>query len=137
MAHRKWYRKLVETDDILAMVGRLLLSAIFLASAFGKITNFEATIRYMDAHGIPWAAALCATAAALEVLGGVSLLLGFQTRLGALGLAAFLIMTTWIFHRGPEQRIHLLKNIAILGGLMQVAAFGSGAMSLEGRRRSS
>lgn len=127
----------METDDILAMVGRLLLSAIFLASAFGKITNFEATIRYMDAHGIPWTVALCATAASLEVLGGVSLLLGFQTRLGALGLAAFVVAATWVFHRGPEQRLHLLKNAAILGGLLQVAAFGSGAMSLEGRRRSS
>jgi len=126
----------VETDDILAMVGRLLLSAIFLASAFGKITNFEATIRYMESNGLPMATALCAAAVLVEVLGGVSLLLGFQTRLGALGLAVFVVAATWIFHRGPEQRIHLLKNAAILGGLLQVAAFGSGAMSLEGRRRS-
>lgn len=124
------------TDDILAMAGRLLLAVIFLASAFGKITNFEATVKYMESHAIPAAPLSCAGAVALEALGGISLILGYQARWGAAALAAFLVLATWIFHSGPEHRIHLLKNLAILGGLLQVMAFGSGALSLEGRARS-
>lgn len=125
----------MEIDDILALVGRLLLASIFLASAFGKITNFEATLKYMEAHGMPAAAFFCACAVGVEALGGVCLALGFQTRWGAALLAGFLVAATWIFHGGPDQRIHLLKNLAILGGLLQVMAFGPGAMSLEGRAR--
>ena len=124
------------TDDLLALAGRLLLSGIFLASAFGKITNFEGTAAYMEAHGLPWALLFCAAAAAIEALGGISLLLGFQARWGCASLAVFLVAATVVFHHGPDQRIHLLKNLAILGGLFQVMAFGPGAMSLEGRRRS-
>ena len=122
------------TDDILALAGRLLMTGIFLASAFGKITNFENTVAYMEAHGLPWPVLLCAAAAALEAMGGISLLLGFHARWGCAALAVFLIAATLIFHHGPDQRIHLLKNLAILGGLFQVMAFGPGAMSLEGRR---
>lgn len=110
------------------------MAAIFLASAFGKITNFADTVKYMESHGLPWAPLLCALAALVEALGGVSLILGYHVRWGAAGLAAFTVMVTWIFHAAPDQRIHLLKNLAILGGLLQILAFGAGSMSLEGRR---
>ncbi|MBI3553838.1 MAG: DoxX family protein [Elusimicrobia bacterium] len=127
----------MDHDDILALAGRLLIAIIFLSSAFGKITDFSDTVKYMEVHGIPWSGLLCALAAAVEALGGISLILGFHVRWGAAVLAAFLIVATWIFHTGPEQRIHLLKNLAILGGLLQVLAFGPGALSLEGRRQQS
>ncbi len=117
----------------MALAGRLLLAVIFLASAFGKITNFEGTVRFMEAAGLPWPRGLCVLAAAFEAVGGLSLILGFYTRAGATALSAFLLTATWIFHAGPEQRVHLLKNLAILGGLFQVIAFGSGEFSLEGR----
>lgn len=127
----------MEIDDIFALVGRLLIAAIFLASAFGKVTAFAETVKYMEAHGIPAAVLLCAAAALVEALGGLSLILGFQTRWGAAALGAFLVVVTWIFHplSAPDQRIHLLKNLAILGGLCQIMAFGPGALSLEGRPR--
>jgi putative oxidoreductase len=132
----------VNTDDILALAGRLLLASIFifLASAFGKITNFDATVQYMETHGLPSAPLLCAAAVAVEALGGVALILGYHARWGAGALALFLLTATWIFHTGhtgPDQRIHLLKNLAILGGLLQVMAFGPGAMSFEGRGKPS
>jgi putative oxidoreductase len=126
----------VDTDDVVALAGRLFLASIFLASAFGKITNFEATVAYMESHGVVAAVLLCAAAAAIEALGGVSLLLGFYVRWGAAVLTAFVVVATWLFHHGPEQRIHLLKNLAIIGGLLQVVAFGAGGLSLEGRKRS-
>ena len=119
------------------MVGRLMLAAIFMASAFGKITNFEATARFMDAHGIPFSPLLCALAAMLEALGGVSLLLGYRAQWSSAALAGYLAAVTAVFHAGPDQRIDLLKNLAILGGLLQVLAFGCGEISLDGRRRSS
>ena len=122
----------MDTDDILALAGRLLIAAIFLASAFGKITNFDATTKYMESHGVPWPALLCAAAAAVESLGGITLILGYYVRWGSAALAAFLIAATWIFHSTPDQRIHLLKNLAILGGLLQVIAFGPGELSFEG-----
>jgi putative oxidoreductase len=90
----------VETDDLLALAGRLLMAGIFLASAFGKITNFEGTVAYMDSHGVPMPVLLCAAAAAIEALGGVSLLLGFYVRWGCAALAVFLIAATWSFHHG-------------------------------------
>lgn len=132
---RLWYRDAVETDDVFALAGRLLIAVLFLGSAFGKITNFDMTVSYMEAHGLPAAPLLCALAAALEALGGISLALGFQARWSAAALAGYVAFASFLFHQGPDQRIHLLKNFAIIGGLLQVAAFGSGAMSLEGRGR--
>ena len=122
-------------DDTLALLGRLLLAVVFLASAFGKITNFDGTTRFMDAHGVPLAPFFCAAAIVLESFGAISLILGYLTRWGAAGLAGYLVAVTWIFHGAADQRIHLLKNLAIMGGLLQVAAFGAGDLSLDGRER--
>lgn len=123
----------MQRDEILALLGRLLIAVIFLASAFGKITNFDATVKLMSLKGIPLAPLLCAGAATLETLGAVALILGYHVRWGAGALAAFLIAATAIFHIGPDQRIHLLKNLAILGGLIHIMAFGAGAIAMERR----
>ena len=122
----------MNTDDILALVGRLFLAIIFLASAFGKITNFDGTLQFMEAHGMPSAPIFCVGAITVEALGATALILGYRTRWGAAALAAFLIAATWVFHTAPDQRIQLLKNLAILGGLLHVMAFGPGPISLEG-----
>lgn len=122
----------MDTDDVLALVGRLFVAIIFLASAFGKITNFDGTLQYMDAHGMPAANLLCVVAIVIEALGAISLILGYKTRWGAAGLAVFLVAATWVFHTGPDQRIQLLKNLAILGGLLNLIAQGPGGVSLEG-----
>lgn len=122
----------MNTDDVLALVGRLFIAIIFLASAFGKITNFDGTIQFMEAHGMPASGFFCVAAIAVETLGATSLILGFRTRWGAAALSAFIIAATWIFHTAPDQRIQLLKNLAILGGLLHVVSFGPGPISLEG-----
>ncbi len=127
----------MNTDDVLALVVRLFLALIFLASAFGKITNFDGTLQYMDAHGMPAAAFFCVAAIVVETLGAVSLILGYRTRWGAAALSAFLVAATWIFHTAPDQRIQLLKNLAILGGLLHVVALGPGPISLEAGGRAS
>ena len=127
----------MKTDDLLALAGRLFISIIFLASAFGKITNFGGTLQFMEAHGMPAAAFFCVAAILVETLGATALILGYRTRWGAAALAAFLIATTWVFHAAPDQRIQLLKNLAILGGLLHVIALGPGPISLEGGERAS
>ena len=119
---------------MLALVGRLFLAIIFLASAFGKITNFDGTLQYMESHGLPSANLLCCAAIAVESFGSISLILGYKTRWGATALAVFLVAATGVFHTAPDQRIQLLKNLAILGGLLTVIANGPGPVSLEGAR---
>jgi putative oxidoreductase len=126
----------MNTDDVLALVGRLFVAIIFLASAFGKITNFDGTLQFMESHGMPAVNFLCVAAIAIESLGAVALILGYKTRWGAAALAVFLIAATWIFHTAPDQRIQLLKNLAILGGLLNLIAQGPGDISLEGGGKS-
>ncbi len=125
----------MKTDDLLALGGRLFIAILFLASAFGKITNFGGTLQFMEAHRMPAAPFFCVAAILAETLGATALILGYRTRWGAAALAAFLIAATWVFHAAPDQRIQLLKNLAILGGLLHVIAFGPGPISLEGGER--
>ena len=122
----------MNNDDVLALVGRLCIAIIFLASAFGKITNFDGTLQFMESHGMPWVNGLCVAAIAVEALGSVALLLGYKTRWGAVALAVFLVVSTLVFHTAADQRIQLLKNLAILGGLLGMIAQGPGDISLEG-----
>ncbi len=124
----------MDTDDVLALVGRLFVAIIFLASAFGKITNFDGTLQFMDSHGLPAVNLLCIVAILIEALGAIALILGYKTRWGAAGLAVFLVAATWVFHTAPDQRIQLLKNLAILGGLLNLIAQGPGDISLEGAK---
>ena len=130
----RWYPVVMHREDLCAMSGRVLLASLFLASAFGKITNFESTTRYMEAHGVPLAVFMCALAAGMEALGGISLVLGYQTRRAAASLGAFVLVTAIVFHTGADQRIQLLKNMAILGGLLQIVAFGAGGIALDERQ---
>jgi putative oxidoreductase len=119
-----------KSSHYLSLVGRVLVSTLFLLSALGKITGWSTTAGYMASKGMPLVPFFLAAAILIELGGGLSVLTGFQARWGALALAAFLIPTTLIFHNfwafhGPEQQaqmINFLKNVAIMGGLLQVAA---------------
>ncbi len=116
--------------------GRVLLAAIFVISGLGKIAAPAATIGYIESVGLPFATAGLLAAIAIEVGGGLALALGYKTRLVAALLAAFSIVTGLAFHNAigdQNQFIHLLKNFAMAGGLLQVAAFGAGAFSIDGR----
>jgi len=125
------------------LVGRILLAVIFLANGFAKLTDPAGVASYMDSQGIPSAYALAVIAGLAELLGGLALLGGFLTRIGALGLLVFLIPTTLIFHDfwtldGAEaqlQKVNFLKNLAIMGGLAQLVATGAGRYSIDARLR--
>jgi putative oxidoreductase len=118
-------------------IGRILLAAIFVISGLGKLFAPEATIGYIASTGLPFATLGYAIAIAVELGGGLALAFGFKTRIVAAGLALFSIVTGLVFHHAigdQNQLIHLLKNFAMAGGLLQVVAFGAGAYSLDNRK---
>jgi len=128
-----------------AIPGRVLMSSIFLLSGFMKVVGFSGMAGYMASKGMPAPKLMLALAAAAEIVGGLALFLGFLTRLGAFGLFVYLIPTTLIFHNfwaisdsmaHQDQLAHFLKNIAIMGGLLMVAGFGAGPLSVDAARRS-
>ncbi len=121
------------------LVGRILLCAIFVMSGIKKITGFAGTQQYMAAHGMPLTSLFLIGAIFLELGGGLSLLLGYRAKWGAVALIIFLIPTTLIFHTKfsePVQVIMFMKNLAMLGGLLLMASSGAGSISLDGRRAS-
>jgi putative oxidoreductase len=126
-----------------ALVARILMSAIFLTSGIAKWVDPAGAQGYMNMVGIPHADVLVYVAGSAEILGGVALLLGFLTRIGAIGLFLFLIPTTLYFHAfwnmsGPDakmQMVNFMKNIAIMGGLLAIYAWGPGRYSVDGRLR--
>jgi len=123
-------------EGLAPLIGRILIAQIFLMSGFGKIFNFAGTQEYMAGHGMPFTALLLFGAIVFEIGGGLSLLLGFKARWGAVALIVFLIPTTLIFHTALAERmqqIQFMKNSAILGGLLMVARFGAGSLSVDGR----
>lgn len=119
------------------VIGRILLAAIFILSGFGKLMAPAATIGYIESTGLPFATLGLAIAIAVELGGGLLLAAGYQTRIVAAVLAAFSIVTGLAFHNAigdQNQMIHLLKNFAMAGGLLQVVAFGAGAYSIDNRK---
>jgi putative oxidoreductase len=124
------------TNSLVPAIGRLLIAAIFLLSGVGKIFNPAGTQAYIAAAGLPLPEVSYAIALTVEIGGGLLLLLGYRTRLAALGLAIFTLMAAVGFHHNfadQNQMIHFLKNLAIAGGLLQVVTFGAGGFSLDAR----
>jgi putative oxidoreductase len=126
------------------LAGRILLALIFLLSGLSKFTAWEQTAGYMASKGMPMIPFFLVSAATVELLAGLSVLLGFRARIGAAALILYLIPVSLIFHNfwaleGMEQQIQMvtfMKNLAIMGGLLLLVAFGSGALSLDNRRTS-
>ncbi|MGU3406610.1 DoxX family protein [Methylobacterium brachiatum] len=122
---------------LLPVTGRVLMSALFLVSGIGKLAAPAATLATIRSAGLPLPEVSFAAAALVEVLGGLLLIAGYRTRLVALALAGFAVATALTFHTAladPNQMFHFLKNLAVAGGLLQVAAFGAGPFSLDARR---
>lgn len=122
------------THSAVPAIGRVLLAAIFVFSGIGKALAPAGTIGYIESAGLPFATFGLIAAIAIELGGGVMLALGIKTRLVALGLALFSVLTALVFHNAlgdQNQLIHFLKNLALAGGLLQVVAFGAGAYSVD------
>ena len=127
---------MTKQTDTIALIGRLFLAVLFLLSGLSKLAAPAATQAYIAAMGLPAPTLAYFGATAVELIGGVLLLVGFRTRPVAAGLAVFTLLTAVFFHNNfadQNQMIHFMKNIAIMGGLLQVAAFGAGRFALDRR----
>jgi len=129
-------------QGFVALLARLMIAAIFLASAIGnKIPQFAQTAEYMASEGVPNPKFALFGAIGLLLLGGLSVILGAWTRFGAIFLLVFLIAATYYFHdfwkfadagQRQLQTIQFMKNMAIGGGLLSLIAFGGGPWSVDG-----
>jgi putative oxidoreductase len=121
-------------NDVVALAGRIFIAVLFLTSGIGKIVAPAATQGYIAAMGLPAPSAAYLGSMSVELIGSLLLIVGFHSRIVALVLAVFALLTAVFFHRNladQNQMFHFLKNVAILGGLLQVAAFGAGKFSLD------
>jgi putative oxidoreductase len=115
--------------------GRILLASIFIISGLGKLANPAGTAGFMESMGVP--GMLVWPTIALEILGGIALIIGFQTRIAAFALAAFSIAAAVIFHHNfadQMQMIMFLKNFSIAGGLLLLSASGALALGVDCRK---
>ena len=127
----------------LSLIGRILLALLFVPSGFSKIGGFAGTVGYIASKGVPLPELAAAAAIGIELGLGLLLLVGWQTRWAALGIALFTVVITFIFHnfwavpaeQVTAQQQNFFKNMAAVGGLLTVAAWGAGAWSVDGNQR--
>jgi putative oxidoreductase len=125
-----------------ALAGRLLLAALFLPAGLAKLAGFGGTVGYIASAGLPLPAVAAAVAVVLEIGAGLALIAGFGTRIAALALAFFTLVASASFHaywgvpaeQQMVQQLLFFKNVAVVGGLLTLAAWGPGAWSLDARR---
>ena len=117
------------------LIGRAFLIALFVISGVGKIFAYDGTAGYMSSAGVP--GILLPLVIATEVLGALAVILGWQTRVAALLLAGFSLLSAMLFHHNfsdQMQMINFLKNVSIAGGFLLLAVHGPGAWSLDARK---
>ena len=126
-------------DKFGPLVGRILLSAIFLMSGIGKIGGFAGTAGYMASKGIPMVDVLLAITIVIEIGAALMIIGGYKARLGATALFLWMIPVTFMFHnywampadQQMIQQIMFMKNLGLMGGMLYIMAFGSGPMSID------
>ena len=114
------------------LIGRILLSGIFIQSAIRKIINSDGTIKFMAQYNLP--GFLLIPTIIVLLVGGVSILIGYKARIGAWLLIGFLIPATLIFHTDFtdfDEKISFFKNLGLIGGLLFITSFGAGSLSLD------
>ena len=125
-----------------ALVGRILMAWLFIPAGFGKLMGFSGAVGYASAMGLPMPEVGVAVGLLIELVCGIMILIGFMTRPAALLLAFFTLVASFFFHaywslpadQAMVQQLMFNKNIAVVGGLLVLAAFGAGTFSVDARR---
>jgi putative oxidoreductase len=128
-------------QNALSLVGRILLALLFIPAGLSKIGGFDGTVGYIASKGLPMAALGAVLAIVIEVGVALALLAGYKTRIAAVVLAGFTLVATVVFHNfwampadaAFMQQLMFFKNIAVIGGLLTVAAWGAGKFSVDAK----
>ena len=123
---------------VVPLLGRILMSILFFVSGVGKISAPDATIGFIASVGLPLPQLGLVIAVFVEIVCSVALVLGYRTRLVAAIFAAYCLATAIFFHThfaDQNQFIHFFKNISMMGGFIQIIAFGAGTISIGAKRR--
>jgi putative oxidoreductase len=131
-------------QNALNLLGRIAIAALFLPAGLNKLMGVEGTTGYFASLGLPTVAVLVWVVIAIEILGGLALILGYRTRVVAIGLAIFTLLASIAGHAfwaAPVdaafiQQLLFFKNIAVIGGLLVLASSGAGKFSIDGRQQS-
>ena len=122
--------------NLIDLIGRILISALFLISAYDKIFSIDGSMSWMEGFGVP--GFLLYPAIALEIILPLFIIIGYQARIAAGLLALFCLSTAFIFHLNfadPMQKISFLKNIGLAGGFLFIVANGTKDWSVEKRKK--
>lgn len=122
------------SNDVTLLVARVLLALMFLVSGLPMLLAPGGFAGFMGSIGMPAPLLVTWAVIALKVLGGIAIVVGFQTRWAAYAFAAFCVATAFIGHFSAEEMSVFWKNIAIAGGFLALSVSGPGALSLDARR---
>lgn len=130
-------------QDTISLVGRVLISLIFISAGFNKIINFSDAAAYITSQGLPYPSVLAFIAIIFELGGGLMVFLGWKTRVGACMLFILTIPVTFVFHSFwtveptiiTHEAQNFLRNFCVIGATLYVIAYGAGNFSFDGRRR--
>lgn len=133
---------MTDIANLAALAGRVLIALVFIPAGLGKFGDIAGTMAYTASGGLPGIFGV--GAGALEFFAGLAILVGWQTRWAAFGLAGFALVAGYLYHYLPAQGLEgfdavlqtlmFQKNLAIAGGLLVLAGFGGGALSLDTRQ---
>lgn len=124
--------------EYLALAARICLSLIFFKAGIDHLIGFSGFVETIASQGLPLAPLLAVGTVVFQLLGAISLLIGYKTNIGSILLIIFLIPATLMFHNpiaDPSQWNAFLKNIGLIGGLLMVIYAGSGALSVDGKKK--
>jgi putative oxidoreductase len=132
----------MNTKSPVVLIARLLLALMFVLAGASKFGNLGGTAGYIASKGLPLPMLLAFGTAALEVLGGLAIVLGFHARIAAGALAAFTLLATLLFHnfwampvdQQAVQQLMFMKNLSVAGGLLLLFSVGAGGISFDARR---
>jgi putative oxidoreductase len=130
-------KKLEGHDDLALLIGRLFYSSLFWLYGYFKLTGYAGTVGYMAKQGLPVPELFAVLAIVIELGGGILMLVGYQTRCVALGLAIYVVIAALIAHThwaDGNQMSHFFKNMGIVGGSLAFFVAGAGAYSLDRRK---
>jgi len=132
------------SGGIVPLLGRILISSVFILAGIGKVRGFSGEEMFVASKHLPMPAVALGIAMIIELFGGLAILVGLYTRFAAWIVFLYMIPTTFLFHNfwamqgaaHDDNILHFEKNMAIMGGLLILAAFGAGGFSIDSARAS-